>query len=289
MEKPGVIIFYTVSKFLHRLSKTNGSDFRNSEVDYRKWREKNQLLHFGHFGHIELSNRDVLDFGCGTGELCLILAEKARSVLGVELCEESLELAINRNGRSNVHFRKSFADRINCDDNSIDIIFSLDVLEHIENVNAIVEEWGRVLRPGGFVCIAWQSWWSPYAAHIRSYSLIPWAHFLFRKSTILKALERIYDSSFYVAKYWDLDRETGQKKLNPWSNTDAFDPFLNEMSIRKFRRIVLDSGLLRIHMWDKVGIQNSFLKWTKVFARIPFVEEFFVNYNYIILKKEKRE
>lgn len=55
----------------------------------------------------DLEDKDVFDLYCGTGTISQIAAEKARSVLGIELVEEAVEAAKHNaemNGLDNCHF-----------------------------------------------------------------------------------------------------------------------------------------------------------------------------------------
>ncbi len=58
------------------------------------------------------------------------------------------------------HFGQGAADLIcNADDlslfadRSVDFVFSSHVLEHMESVGETLNEWGRVIRPGGYLCL----------------------------------------------------------------------------------------------------------------------------------------
>ena len=58
-------------------------------------------------------------------------------------------------------------------DDSIDLCYSSNVLEHVPSPETMAAEMVRVTVPGGTVVLSWTPWWSPWGGHETS----PW-HFL---------------------------------------------------------------------------------------------------------------
>lgn len=58
-------------------------------------------------------------------------------------------------------------------DDSVDICYSSNVLEHVPSPQAMAEEMVRVTKPGGVTIISWTLWYSPWGGHETS----PW-HYL---------------------------------------------------------------------------------------------------------------
>lgn len=107
-------------------------------------------------------DKTLLDCGAGTGLFAQEMAERCR-VLVLDDHEESLRRLRERFTPERV-LRVS-AEGIPLPDKSIDAITALDVLEHIENDRAAVNEMARVLRPGGVAVITvpasmklWSDW-----------------------------------------------------------------------------------------------------------------------------------
>jgi SAM-dependent methyltransferase len=76
----------------------------------------------------------ILDFGCNTGMLPFMLAEKAAFVYGIEINEEYVSIARTRYARDNIEY--ICADATNYDYSScrpIDCVTLSNVLEHIEH------------------------------------------------------------------------------------------------------------------------------------------------------------
>ena len=98
--------------------------------------------------------KDVLDIACGEGYGCAILAETARSVVGVDIAAEAVRHAAIRYQRDNVHFRLGSCIKIPLDNHSIDLVVSFETIEHLDEHKAMMAEIKRVLRPSGVLLIS---------------------------------------------------------------------------------------------------------------------------------------
>ena len=100
---------------------------------------------------LDATDMDVLDLGSGTGELCRVVREAgARRVVGVNLCQEEIDFARQRNDDA-VFVREDIASYLNhCEANSFDRIYALNILEHLDKDTLVVVLEGavRALRPG---------------------------------------------------------------------------------------------------------------------------------------------
>ncbi len=99
--------------------------------------------------------QNCLEIGCGTGKNTTWLCQKANKVIAIDLSEEMLAKAKAKIDAANVHFVQAditqpweFAEKI-----TFDIVtFSL-VLEHIEDLNSVLQKAASVLQSGGYVYI----------------------------------------------------------------------------------------------------------------------------------------
>ena len=87
---------------------------------------------------------EVLELGCGVGVLAGKLQEFGNSVTGLDISEAAIAQLPNE-----VKGVVSVLPNIPFPDDSFDVVVATEVLEHLDDDNACVEEVVRVLRPGG--------------------------------------------------------------------------------------------------------------------------------------------
>ncbi len=95
----------------------------------------------------------VLDLGCGGGFMAAALAQRGSIVTGVDPSEGAIASARRHAERENlrVDYRVGSGERLPCAENSYDVVVCVDVLEHVEDVDAVLREVRRVLRPSGML------------------------------------------------------------------------------------------------------------------------------------------
>lgn len=94
----------------------------------------------------------IVDFGCGSGANTVLLANRGAHVWGVDISEDLIRLArrrleVNGRGRS-AEFVVASAHDLPFPDNSIDVVFGIAILHHLD-LQLVSKEVHRVLRPGG--------------------------------------------------------------------------------------------------------------------------------------------
>ncbi len=99
-------------------------------------------------------NLNVLELGCGTGKNTEFLSMKASRVVGADFSAEMLAAARNKIKAEKVEFRQmDLREKWEFAENSFDLITCSLVLEHVENIDFIFCEAGKILRPGGLFYI----------------------------------------------------------------------------------------------------------------------------------------
>jgi 2-polyprenyl-6-hydroxyphenyl methylase/3-demethylubiquinone-9 3-methyltransferase len=97
----------------------------------------------------EQKNLRILDVGCGGGFLSNYLSANGYRVSGIDLSQESLEVAKKYDKTHKVQYQLADAQSMPFADASFDVITAMDFLEHVENPSLIIKEISRVLKPGG--------------------------------------------------------------------------------------------------------------------------------------------
>jgi ubiquinone/menaquinone biosynthesis C-methylase UbiE len=104
------------------------------------------------FARLYAAGKQVLDAGCGTGYGSSELASAAASVTGFDVAPEALEYA-------RAHFNAPRFLRAGCDGmpfaaSSFDLIVAFEVIEHLQDYGAFLEECARVLKQEGLLIVS---------------------------------------------------------------------------------------------------------------------------------------
>lgn len=128
----------------------------------------------------------VLDVGCGGGYLIKLLEKKGfRRVWGIDISDRAVFLCQKR-GIKNVFVGDGIKTKFK--EKMFDFVIADNVLEHIEDEGAALNEWRRILKENGRLIVlvpAFQGLWSPHdeiCHHYRRYS----------QSVVIKALEKAF-------------------------------------------------------------------------------------------------
>jgi SAM-dependent methyltransferase len=98
------------------------------------------------------SGESVIDIGCGPGFLCDEMAEAVGEngqVLGVDISDDLLTVARERNARSRLTYEHGDAERLDQPEASFDVAVSVETLEFLNDPDRAIAEMFRVLKPGG--------------------------------------------------------------------------------------------------------------------------------------------
>jgi SAM-dependent methyltransferase len=126
---------------------------------------------------------DALDLGCGDGRLTAELP--ARSITGADVSLVALERAARRVRRGRF-VRVGLDEPLPFEDNAFGLVLCAETLEHVRDVQLLLSECRRVLRPGGMLAITtpaysrstalrlllrgWESEFDPLSPHLRFFT-----------------------------------------------------------------------------------------------------------------------
>lgn len=230
----------------------------------------------------DLRGASVLEVGCGRGRLCVDMATAgARRVLGLDILGTQLAFA-SENLRQNhsrylsvVEFRQGNLPELD-DDECFDFIVTKDALEHVIDLDGMLEAMRERLAPGGKIFAGFGPLYtSPYGDHDRrkrafehlglkgkAAAMLPWAHLLLEKQ-ILKEHSRLRGAE--VANMQEL--------------------CLNGLAIDDYRKAFVRNGL-RV----ECGRQNQgpapLSQALSLLAKVPLLERYCVFNAYLVLSRE---
>ena len=101
------------------------------------------------FARSRVADLDVLDVASGEGYGAALLAQVARSVIGIEYCAATVRSSARNFPRCNLHFLQGDARRLPLADASVDVVVSFETIEHFDRQGDFLREVRRVLRPAG--------------------------------------------------------------------------------------------------------------------------------------------
>ena len=108
--------------------------------------------------HVISATSRVLDVGCGPGSITVGLAKWAArgSVTGIDLGDQILEIAqqaVEGAGITNVFLEQASVYELPYDDESFDVTYAHQVLQHLTDPVFAIGEMARVTKKGGYVAV----------------------------------------------------------------------------------------------------------------------------------------
>jgi len=105
---------------------------------------------------MDLSNKKVIDVGCGTGEMSIYFALQGVYVIGFDKEIYDLnhyrDLASQWNVQDKCSFVRGFAEKIPINTGSIDIVFSRSTIQYMKR-QVVLREYLRILKPTGVLIL----------------------------------------------------------------------------------------------------------------------------------------
>lgn len=93
----------------------------------------------------------IIDVGCGGGLMAEEVARLGASVIGVDPSAASIGTARAHAAGSglSIDYRVGSGEHLPAGDGCADVVYCVDVLEHVADLDAVIGETARVLKPGG--------------------------------------------------------------------------------------------------------------------------------------------
>jgi len=116
------------------------------------WTVENLRWHLSFFGRYLGEN--VLDVGAGEGSFLNYVTNKnpqIKSAVASELSQEAISLGQKKYPA--IIFRQDNLENLSFDNESFDTVFAVEVVEHLLDIDACLDQVSRVLKKGGYFCV----------------------------------------------------------------------------------------------------------------------------------------
>jgi SAM-dependent methyltransferase len=235
---------------------------------------------------VKFEDKTVLELGCSRGYLLDAFRQQERfTAIGADINEEVLLHARADYGH-HATFIKTTPRTIPLPDNSVDVIYTVDTIEHLSRPYDIFMDAYRILKPDGIFLIHFGPWLNPMGAHLEDIIPFPWPHVIFSMDTLLDVAAHIYESIDHKhACYWYDDN--GALKPNPYLDREHWHEYLNDLTIRKFNRLLRRLPYETVH-FQPIGFGGKafpLARFVSRLAQVPVFNEVFTKAVLCVLRK----
>lgn len=118
------------------------------------------------FIHTSISNAiggngEVLDVGCGNGNISLFLGQKGYKVKGIDISPDAIEVAKGRNTNPNVSFEVQPAEELRDNGERYKAIVCSEVLEHLDQPQLLIDVLYDILDDDGVLVVTVPNGYGP--------------------------------------------------------------------------------------------------------------------------------
>lgn len=252
------------------------------------WTEPDES-HYEHFHRYFFAkqfvkNKKVLDFGCGEGYGVDILADSAKSVIGIDSNEETIKHAKEKYTKNNVKFlHGSITELRDLEQSKFDIIVCFETIEHVSGHQKVIDEAKKLLDKNGLFIISTpikevynQFREKPNPFHIKEFTKKEFQNFIENNFTFVKFFAQ---RTFTTSNVWELNGSNNQseelvfkKQNNDYSlasNDEKIPEYiicvasLNKLKIKTKQSVFFDTGDLityKKRLLDELVTKNIEIK-----------------------------
>jgi ubiquinone/menaquinone biosynthesis C-methylase UbiE len=167
------------------------------------------------------NSKNILEVGCGNGLAALSLIKTNRAIYAVDI----VDLRTAQVKQSDVQFSiGDVCNRLPYQDDTFDLIFSINSFEHFEQPDAALKEFIRVIRPNGLLFLAFSPlYFSPWGLHASRRLGMPYPQLLF--------------SSAIIQEFINQNKDAIAHTYSDFADRSKISPFLNGYSLLQYRQL----------------------------------------------------
>ncbi len=218
---------------------------RNNKIKYdiKKYRDVYDRgglnLYFKYFSPNEIiTNKKILDFGCGVGGKDFELIKYSpKKIVGIDLSNRNIKYAkelINGLNKDKLFFYNKDISSIN---EKFDTIISYTVFEHVNKnlLLTVLNKMYTLLNKNGIILIVFNHYNDKLGMHLKEYIYHPWPQTLFEEKILFEYWNKNFfeDDKVNNKSYFSIEYKHGLAK----HNSDCFMN-LNKISIYEFEKII---------------------------------------------------
>ncbi len=166
---------------------------------------------------LDLKDKQIIDVGCGDGELAQRMAEAGAQVIGIDPNPKRIVRA-RESAKNSETFAEGSAEALPCDDGSMDIVVFFNSLHHvpIPAMDKALFEAARVLKPGAVLYVS-----EPIAAGAHFEAMRPISDETQIRAEALTAVNRAIASGLFRQESEEINRTTRYE--------DSFETYCQRM------------------------------------------------------------
>ncbi|MCS7056796.1 MAG: class I SAM-dependent methyltransferase [Thermoflexales bacterium] len=259
---------------------------------YQAWEYREIRQIYPEFGSAwDLCGKRLLDVGCGLGGKSVFYAESGcRSVTAIDLRFKSVQATRDLARDRCLTTLEAFlcdAAHLALPDNYFDVIISVNVLEHVDDLLGTLRECKRVLRPGGLMLLHFPPFYSPWGAHLDGWVNFPWPHVFFSDATLIEVARQVEaqlrrNQSYIPSAQVDWERAIQLPELNRATVKQVLD-LISELELEVLRADMLPPG--RFYLARRGPLAHSLLGLLRRLAAWPPLREYLTTKMVFVLRK----
>ncbi|CVH78725.1 Mg-protoporphyrin IX methyl transferase [Clostridiales bacterium CHKCI006] len=119
---------------------------------YDSLMEPQFYLDYFHFINRQTTYHQVLELGCGTGSLAVLLADRASQIDATDISEEMLAIAAKKHPHAHIRYQQLDMCKLDCQENYDLVLCLCDSLNYVKGLTAQLDVLHRAyqaIKPGG--------------------------------------------------------------------------------------------------------------------------------------------